>query len=303
MAHCLSSLFIWCIISLTLLPGTKVSAQDERTGPKATFENVAYGDHPKQILDFWQAEGKGIAPLVIFIHGGGFTGGSHDKVPYPKLQRYLDANIHFASLEYRNLKQAYFPAPHEDVASALQFIRSRADQWRLDKSRIAATGGSAGAQLAAYLAWGDDLANPRSDNPRERESTKLIAVAINGGQSNLDTEWWVDNIPGFRREFHNHYYPKGVSQIEIRAIVSELSIINHIDGGDPPTFMSYGMAPSSQIPNNLKQARGWIIHHVNFGLALEEKLLQSGVEAVLKYPGASPKFSSDVDFLLHHLKK
>ena len=288
---------------LPLYLATALEAQVEKTGPKATFENVAYGDHANQILDIWQAEVDEPAPLVVYIHGGGFTGGSHDKVSYAKIQRYLDANIHFASLEYRNLKQAYFPAPHEDVASALQFIRSRADQWRLDKSRIAASGGSAGAQLAAYLAWGDDLANPRSDNPRERESTKLIAVAINGGQSNLDTEWWVDNIPGFRREFHNHYYPKDVSQIEIRAIVNELSIINHIDGGDPPTFMSYGMSPSSQIPNNLKRAKGWIIHHVNFGLALEEKLLQSGVEVVLKYPGASPKFSSDVDFLLHHLKK
>ena len=293
-------------ILFTFLPlylATALAAQVEKTGPKATFENVAYGDHANQVLDFWQAEVDEPAPLVVYIHGGGFTGGSHDKVSYAKIQRYLDANIHFASLEYRNLKQAYFPAPHEDVASALQFIRSRADQWRLDKSRIAASGGSAGAQLAAYLAWGDDLANPRSDNPRERESTKLIAVAINGGQSNLDTEWWVDNIPGFRREFHNHYYPKDVSQIEIRAIVNELSIINHIDRGDPPTFMSYGMSPSSQIPNNLKRAKGWIIHHVNFGLALEEKLLQSGVEVVLKYPGASPKFSSDVDFLLHHLKK
>ncbi len=298
-----SSLVSVLFTFLPLYLATALAAQVEKTGPKATFENVAYGDHSNQILDIWQAEVDEPAPLVVYIHGGGFTGGSHDKVSYAKIQRYLDANIHFASLEYRNLKQAYFPAPHEDVASALQFIRSRADQWRLDKSRIAASGGSAGAQLAAYLAWGDDLANPRSDNPRERESTKLIAVAINGGQSNLDTEWWVDNIPGFRREFHNHYYPKDVSQIEIRAIVNELSIINHIDGGDPPTFMSYGMSPSSQIPNNLKRAKGWIIHHVNFGLALEEKLLQSGVEVVLKYPGASPKFSSDVDFLLHHLKK
>ena len=86
-------------------------------------------------------------------------------------------------------------------------------------------------------------------------------------------------------------------------IFNEISIINHIDEGDPPPFMSYWMTPSSEIPNNLRRARGWIIHHVNFGLALEEKLLQSDVEVVLKYPGASPKFSSDVDFLLHHLKK
>ncbi len=288
---------------LPLFLATALAAQVEKTGPKATFENVAYGDHANQILDLWQAEVDEPAPLVVYIHGGGFTGGSHDKVSYAKIQRYLDANIHFASVEYRFLKHAYFPAPHEDVVSALQFIRSKADDWGLDKSRIAASGGSAGAQLAAYLAWGDDLADPENDDPIKRESTKLKAVALNGAQSTLDFDWWVDNIPGYRLEFHSGRRSDEYSKVEERAILNEISIINHIDEGDPPTFMSYWMTPSSEIPNNLRRARGWIIHHVNFGLALEEKLLQSDVEVVLKYPGASPKFSSDVDFLLHHLKK
>lgn len=288
--------------SLVVMLATTLEAQVEKTSPEATFENVAYGDHANQVLDFWQAETDVPAPLAIYIHGGGFTGGSHDKVPNAKIQRYLDADIHFASVEYRFLKHAYFPAPHEDVVSALQFIRSKADEWVLDKSRIAAFGGSAGAQLVAYLAWGNDLADPESDDPLERESTKLMAVALNGGQSTLDFDWWVDNIPGYRREFHSDRHSAGYSKIEERAIRNELSIINHIDGSDPPTFMSYSMAPSSKMPNDLRRARGWIIHHVNFGLAMEKRLLQSGVEVVLKYPGASPKFSSDVDFLLHHLK-
>ena len=107
-----------------LLLATALAAQVEKTGPKATFENVAYGGHANQILDFWQAKVDEPAPLVVYIHGGGFTGGSHDKVSYAKIQRYLDANIHFASVEYRFLKHANFPAPHEDVVSALQFIRS-----------------------------------------------------------------------------------------------------------------------------------------------------------------------------------
>ena len=92
------------------------------------------------------------------------------------------------------------------------------------------------------------------------------------------------------------------SKVEERAILNEISIINHIDEGDFSTFMSYWMAPSSEIPNNLRRARDGLSIMLIW-LALEEKLLQSGVEVVLKYPGVSPKFSSDVDFLLHHLKK
>ena len=39
-----------------------------------THENVAYGDHPQQVIDFWQAKVAGPAPLILFIHGGGCTG-------------------------------------------------------------------------------------------------------------------------------------------------------------------------------------------------------------------------------------
>jgi len=44
-------------------------------------------------------------------------------------------------------------------------------------------------------------------------------------------------------------------------------------------------------------------YHVNFGVAMEEKLTEAGVEAHLKYPGADVPFDSEVDFLIHHLKK
>ncbi len=69
-----------------------------------THENVAYGDHPQQVIDFWQAKVEGPAPLILFIHGGGFTGGSHDKVNKTFLEACLTAGIHFASIEYRLLK-------------------------------------------------------------------------------------------------------------------------------------------------------------------------------------------------------
>ena len=109
-----------------------VKAQQEKSMPPITYENVPYGDHPNQVIDFRKANVEKPAPLVVFIHGGGFTGGSHDKVNAKAVQQYLDAGIHHASIEYRFLKHADFPAAHEDCIRALQFIRSKAKEWGID---------------------------------------------------------------------------------------------------------------------------------------------------------------------------
>lgn len=283
-----------------------VSANGQQRAPipPITYENVSYGDHSNQVIDFWKADVDGPAPLVVFIHGGGFTGGSHKKVTARKVQQYLDAGIHHASVEYRFMKHARLPAAHEDAVRALQFIRSKADEWGIDKDRIAAYGGSAGAQLVAYLAWGDDFADPESDDSVARESTRLVAVAPLAGQSTMDLDWWVENIPGYKRAYHEREKSSfDLSDIEMRALVNEMSIINHISTDDPPTFMSYGMKPDDQIPANKQKARGWSIHHVNFGIALEDKLRREGVEVILKYPQIKLPFENDVEFLIHHLKQ
>ena len=287
-----------------LFPGFICQAQQQAATPPITYENVSYGDHSNQIIDFWKADVDGSAPLVIFIHGGGFRGGSHDKVTGTKVQKYLNAGIHHASIEYRLMKHARLPAAHEDAVRALQFIRSKADAWGIDKKRIAGYGGSAGAQLVAYLAWSNDFADPESDDPVARESSRLTAVAPIGGQSSMDLDWWVKNIPGYRRAYHQSRSSNvDLSELERRALIKEMSIINHISSDDPPTFMSYGMNPDDPIPSDPKRARGWSIHHVKFGMVMAEQLDQNGVEVFLKYPQADLPFDNDVAFLIHHLKK
>ena len=294
--------FLFLIITIT---SQTSQAQQKEALPPITHENVSYGDHPNQVIDFRKAKVNKPAPLIVFIHGGGFTGGSHDKVNGKVIQQCLDAGIHHASIEYRFLKHADFPAPHEDSIRALQFIRSKAKDWGIDKNRIAGYGGSAGAQLVAYLAWGDDFANPKSNDPISRESSRLKAVALSGGQSTLDLNWWVENIPGYNRGFHSKKENRrqDLSFVEKRALINEISIINHITSDDPPTFMKYGMNPEDPIPGNLKRARGWIIHHVNFGIAMEKKLKLKGVDVMLNYPNAKTQFKDQISFLIHHLKK
>ncbi len=206
-----------------------------------------------------------------------------------------------ASFEYRFLKHAKLPAAHEDVKRALQFVRSKSREWAIDPKLIGAFGGSAGAQLSAYLAFHDDMADPDSEDPIARQSTRLFCVAPSAGQSTMDLNWWVENIPGYDEPHVQGDKFWDANGMSLEDAIWEGSIINHISPDDPPVYMSYSMAPDAKIPEDPKKARGWMIHHVNFGIALQQKLMAAGVEVTLDYPGPETRYSSVVDFMIDKL--
>src|SRR5262245_23832062 len=75
--------------------------------PPTTQSDVPYGNHPRQVLDFWQAKSARPAPLVFFIHGGGWMGGDKTKVgQIAPLETFLDAGISVVSINYRYVSQA-----------------------------------------------------------------------------------------------------------------------------------------------------------------------------------------------------
>ena len=148
--------------------------------PKPTLSELAYGDHDRQVLDFWKAPSDKPTPLVFVIHGGGWMGGSKER-----LNRFVDApallkeGISVVAINYRYIRNAQelkppVKAPLHDAARALQFVRSKAAEWNIDKTRIAAAGASAGACSSLWLLYHDDLADPESEDPIARESTRLL---------------------------------------------------------------------------------------------------------------------------------
>src|SRR3954451_15201866 len=141
-----------------LLLGPVVRADEQ---PKELL-NVPYGKHPRQVLDFYQARSDKPTPVVFYIHGGGWQAGDKKTNPQP----FLDKGISVVAINYRYVKHGVedkleppVRAPLEDAARALQFVRSKAGEWNLDKQRIGATGGSAGGCSSLWLAFHDDLAD------------------------------------------------------------------------------------------------------------------------------------------------
>ncbi len=149
------------------------------------YRDIPYGQtHPEaQKLDAYLVKSSPPAPVAIEIHGGGWRRGSKSQFVYPGdlVRAILAAGISVVSIDYRLTPQHPMPAQTEDVARAVQFVRSKAREWNLDPHRIAAFGGSAGAHLAAWVALHDDLARPGSEDPIEHYSSRLRCfVALSG---------------------------------------------------------------------------------------------------------------------------
>jgi len=270
--------------------------------PPATHADVAYGAHERNVLDVWLAGSDRPTPLVIYIHGGGFRNGSKEGVSAAALRELLDNNISVAALNYRFVAQQRLPAAHHDCRRALQFLRSKADEWNLDKKRIGAFGGSAGAQLCMYLAFHDEMADTTSTDPIEHESTRLACVATTGGQTTMDFEWWQKWIPGYDSPHRDPFETFDASNDdELRTIVADVSALALISADDPPIHMSYGMTPTDPIPAESENPSGWKVHHVMFGIKLKERMDALGIEADLKYPKAETTYRSIPHFFISKL--
>ncbi len=288
------------LLLLAALPGL---AQNTQEKPAPTHKNVAYGPHERNVLDFWQAKSEKATPLAVFIHGGGFVGGSKDQVNAGSLKELLDAGISVAAINYRLVSHAPLPAAHHDSRRALQFLRSKAKDWNLDKTRVGAFGGSAGAQLSMYLAFHDEMADPNGRDPVERESTRLTCVATTGGQTTMDLDWWTRHVPGYDKPHRDPLEIFGAkTREEYLEKANDVSALSLISKDDPPIFMGYGMGPKDPVPADAQAARGWKVHHVVFGIRLKEEMDKLGIEADLKYPGATTTYASIPQFFKAKLK-
>lgn len=115
-------------------------------------QTLAYGADPLQALDLWVPARGRPAPLVLFVHGGGWKSGSKENAVSRALPEHLVAQGYaFASIDYRLVPSATVEQQAADVAEALAHLLKRADRLGIDRSRVVLTGHSAGAHLVALV--------------------------------------------------------------------------------------------------------------------------------------------------------
>jgi len=288
---------------LVVASSVAIAQQDDRQRRPPTHADVSYGPHERHRLDLWLAESDEPTPLVIYIHGGGFRGGSKSGISQRTIRELMDAGISVASFEYRLLADAKLPAAHEDCRRALQFVRSKAGEWNIDPERIGAYGGSAGAQLCMWLAFHDDMARLDDDDEVARQSTRLKCVATTGGQTTMEFAWWKAHIPGYTKPHRpSEEYFGDVDAARLAEVISDISALSLISADDPPIWMSYRMQPDDPLPADASRVQGWKVHHVKFGVGLQEAADNLGVEAHLNHPGHKSRYPSLEQFLIDQLK-
>jgi arylformamidase len=117
--------------------------------PDAT---ILYGAHQRQQIDIFTPEdAMGEAPLIVFVHGGGWTRGSH-KMVAGKPGFFTEQGYAFASAGYRVLPEAPVEQQAADLGEALRALRAQAETSGFDPDTIILMGHSAGAHLAALIA-------------------------------------------------------------------------------------------------------------------------------------------------------
>jgi acetyl esterase/lipase len=292
-------------------PAKKAAVAPKKVYPKnptPTAADVRYGPAERNVFDFWQAKSDKPTPLLFYIHGGGWMGGDKKGIA---VDPFLAAGISVVSINYRYISQAQevvppVKAPLHDAALALQTVRSRAAEWNIDKTRIGASGGSAGACSSLWLAFHPDMADPKSENPIARESTRLYSAAVNGAQTTLDPQQmkeWTPNskygghafLPGKERPTFEAFL---AAREKILPWIAEYSPYALVSSDDPPVYLSFSAPPA------LGQEQKDPTHTANFGVKLQEHCKANGVTAELFYPGVTDvKAKTTNEYLISKLKE
>ena len=272
--------------------------------PPPTHENVQYGKWKRNVFDIWIPESDEPTPMIVFIHGGGFVGGNKNQVRSQKIvQQSLDKGIAFAAIHYRfrhgdwakdyqvDGEKAAIQNILRDSARALQYVRAHAADYNLN-GKIACYGGSAGAGTSIWLAFHDDLANPNSEDPVLRESSRISAAGMLNGQFTYDVEQWDQEFKDIngdmvkthadgRAGIHGRFM--GLDKAEYTSEVGlkwrkDVDMRGLITPDDPPVYAL------TSTPDRPPTTRGIYNHHPRHAQLIDDRCKEQGVQCLCLLP-------------------
>jgi acetyl esterase/lipase len=291
-----------CVI-LTLLLSSGLSAfAQQGSEAYATEWDLPYvtNGHQRQRLDIVYPKGsKEPVPLVVWVHGGGWQGGSKKGAPVGQL---MQQGYAVAAIEYRLSQHAIFPAQIEDCKAAIRWIRKNAERLRINPERIAVWGASAGGHLAALL--GMSASEKRFDVGENLDQSSRVQAVINFfGPTNLATivsQSGKDHLRALGLATGNPLSKLlGANPHEVPEKTKAASPVTYATLDDAPTFTVHGdkdpIVPIAQ------------------GRELDAALRQAGVESMLHVirggghgsPGFdAPELATELrQFLEKHLRR
>jgi len=218
-----------------------------------TYSNIPYANDTikKHLLDIYvPSNARENTPLVVWIHGGAWM--MNDKyadMGYMKntVRSFIDSGYVLASIDYRFSTDALFPAQIQDCNQALEYLYQHAEQYKVDKTRIALIGFSAGGHLASLLALSGNN-NVREFSPAGMKTYfKIKCVLDFYGPSDF-----VMLASNPDTSINNARNPVsillGALPIERPDLAKRASPVTYVDKNDPPFLIVQGEKDES-VPN------------------------------------------------------
>jgi alpha-L-fucosidase 2 len=188
-------------------------------------------------FDLHVPQGKGPFPTAILVHGGGFDAGNKRMYVVPLFDVLTNAGFAWFTIDYRLAPEGNFPENVHDVEAAIRWVRDHAGEYRVDQSRIAIIGESAGAYLVDYV------------GTHETPATGVAAVVSFYGPSDMlklnelrrDHPEMFDQAAA-KRHPHGGFKVFGVEQLDEKgaARLREISPVNAVHKGEPPFLLIHG---------------------------------------------------------------
>jgi acetyl esterase/lipase len=159
--------------------------------------NVAYGPATPQRLDVYAPPHAKGAPIILMVHGGGWTRGDKNSagVVQNKVRHWLPKGIIMISVNYRMVPQVNVTQEAEDVARALAFVQQHASAWGGDSSRVVLMGHSAGGHLVALVTADSALQRRAGVRPW------LGTIGLDAGAYNVVTIMRASHLALYDRAF------------------------------------------------------------------------------------------------------
>ncbi|MBE3097900.1 MAG: alpha/beta hydrolase [Planctomycetes bacterium] len=194
-----------------------------------------------QLLDLFVPEkADGPLPLIVWIHGGAWLGGSKNGTP---AMGQLRRGYAVASINYRLSQEAIFPAQIHDCKAAIRWLRAHAKEYNLDPKRIGVWGSSAGGHLVALVGTSGDVKELEGDEGNLDQSSRVQAVCDWFGPADF-CQMAAHALPGSKLDHDAAGSPEsklvGGPIQENKDKVAKANPITYVSKDDPPFLIMHG---------------------------------------------------------------
>ncbi len=236
-----------CLLVAASLAWGLTAAAEEPAFRKVSDLVFAEVDGRELLLDLYLPLESAQSPLIVYVHGGAWRGGSRDSMPLTGL---LDEGYAIASVDYRLTPEARFPAQVHDIKAAIRFLRANQERHPYDARRVAVAGSSAGGHLAALVGVTNGTAELEgSVGAYLDQSSEVQAIVAYFGASNLLTILQQSTPHGLGVRIPALQLLLGGQPEQERELAMLASPVFHVDKSDPPLLLLHG-DQDPQMPIN-----------------------------------------------------